>query len=499
MTTRVAWILLFAASIVTACSYSLPNVIEANICGNGATEGDEQGDDGNDIEGDACDSNCTIPTCGNGILSAGEECDDGNAMTGDLCNATCQVTICGDGKIQPGEECDDNNLDIGDTCDLNCTLPRCGNAVQGTNEVCDDGNVDNGDACNSSCTLKNQSSIFVGTLEVPGIEDGFGELAQLSDRPIMQIHDGTMFITSTNTVRTVDLITREVKTIAGMGGTSGYFDDLTGAAARFGDLEGIATDGTTLWVSDPDNHVLRAISLMDPAHPVTTVAGTYAPWNVVLESKEGKGLAAQFDDLRGLVYYDGLLYMLDNAASILQTFDPMSAEVKTVAGSAYKPGFADGKGANAQFIGPRLLTSNGNGLLYISDFDGNRIRVFDTATQEVTTLAGSGDCNELGGIGTSAQLYGPRGIATDGSNVYFTQPLPNTIRQVVVATKQVTTLSGTAQDCTAACNCTLGVGGYAEGIGKAAVWNAPWGIAFDPSSKSLFVSDSENFVIRRIQ
>ena len=66
MTTRVAWILVFTASIVTACGYSLPKVNESDICGNGATEAEEQCDDGNAIDGDACDSNCTTPACGNG-------------------------------------------------------------------------------------------------------------------------------------------------------------------------------------------------------------------------------------------------------------------------------------------------------------------------------------------------------------------------------------------------------------------------------------------------
>ena len=499
MTKRVAWILVSTASILTACGYTLPSVNEADICGNGAPEKEEQCDDGNDVDGDDCDSNCTTPKCGNGIKTAGEECDDGNAKNGDECNALCQVTICADGQMQPGEECDDGNKNTGDSCDSNCTLPRCGNAVQGPNEVCDDGNVDNGDACNSSCTLRNQTSIFIGTVGTAGHADGLGTEAQLSDTSFMLIHKGTMFITGANTVRSVDLASQQVTTIAGLGGTAGYVNNTNGAIARFGLLEGLATDGTTLWVSDRDNHVLRSISLTSP-FAVDTVAGLYAAPGTIVTSKDGIGLSAQFDTLRGIHYYGGLVYLLDSNAAILQTFNPATAEVKTVAGFPYDHALVDGIGATARFVSPRLMTSTESGILYITDTDGRSIRAFNTATAELTTVAGSGQCSYVDGIGISAGLSRPRGVATDGQNVYFTEPDTNTIRQIVLDTKQVSTLSGTPMDCAASCMCTVGVGGgYLEDVGRKAQWNNPWDIAFDRGSKALFVSDAGNFVIRRIQ
>ncbi len=67
------------------------NVCVTHICGNSALEAEEYCDDGNNIDGDGCDSNCTATTCGNGIQSLGEECDDGNNNDGDGCSANCQV------------------------------------------------------------------------------------------------------------------------------------------------------------------------------------------------------------------------------------------------------------------------------------------------------------------------------------------------------------------------------------------------------------------------
>ncbi len=58
-------------------------------------------------------------TCGNGVLEPGEECDDGNNSDGDGCNSTCKP-VCGDGFKVGKEECDDkNNVDT-DACSNQC-------------------------------------------------------------------------------------------------------------------------------------------------------------------------------------------------------------------------------------------------------------------------------------------------------------------------------------------------------------------------------------------
>jgi cysteine-rich repeat protein len=46
------------------------------MCGDGARCPQEQCDDGNSVDADGCDKNCTVTGCGNGIVTAGEECDD---------------------------------------------------------------------------------------------------------------------------------------------------------------------------------------------------------------------------------------------------------------------------------------------------------------------------------------------------------------------------------------------------------------------------------------
>jgi cysteine-rich repeat protein len=63
----------------------------------------------------------SAPACGDTIVQLGEECDDGNLINGDGCEDDCTVTpVCGDGSIQLGEECDDGGTVNGDGCDSTC-------------------------------------------------------------------------------------------------------------------------------------------------------------------------------------------------------------------------------------------------------------------------------------------------------------------------------------------------------------------------------------------
>src|SRR6185369_7541577 len=63
-----------------------------------------------------------------------------------------------------------------------------------------------------------------------------------------------------------------ITTIAGSAGASGSFDDPVGTKARFNVLNGITTDGASLYVTD-SNNTIRRIALSG-TFPVTTLAGT---------------------------------------------------------------------------------------------------------------------------------------------------------------------------------------------------------------------------------
>ena len=67
------------------------------LCANGSLDERESCDDGNQVDGDGCSSDCrSTEVCGNGIVdhTVGEVCDDGNIEPGDQC--------CGDCRSCPG-------------------------------------------------------------------------------------------------------------------------------------------------------------------------------------------------------------------------------------------------------------------------------------------------------------------------------------------------------------------------------------------------------------
>jgi IPT/TIG domain len=109
--------------------------------------------------------------------------------------------------------------------------------------------------------------------------------------------------------------------------------------------------------------------------------------------------------------------------------------------------------------------------------------------QEVSTLAG-GAFGLANGKGRQAQfetLSGiTGGVTIGGTTLYVTDKQANTVR-AVTADGTVTLLAGSP----------TGQAGYQDGIGAAALFNAPCGIATD-GNNNLFVADSGNFRIRMI-
>jgi cysteine-rich repeat protein len=88
---------------------------------NGGEECDDgNGTDGDGCDNDCFAT--PPPTCGDGTVSTGETCDPPGSPAGgngNDCRQDC--TVCGDGIPNGGEECDDGNGIDGDGCENDCT------------------------------------------------------------------------------------------------------------------------------------------------------------------------------------------------------------------------------------------------------------------------------------------------------------------------------------------------------------------------------------------
>src|SRR5689334_8923509 len=98
---------------------------------------------------------------------------------------TCKpVDKCGNGKLDEGEACDDGNRIDDDGCNSNCTLPGCGDGLVTKGEVCDDWNKDDCGTCNARCDSFMQLEPARGVIvlrSIGTVADFRGESIQMSD------------------------------------------------------------------------------------------------------------------------------------------------------------------------------------------------------------------------------------------------------------------------------------------------------------------------------
>ena len=142
--------------------------------------------------------------------------------------------------------------------------------------------------------------------------------------------------------------------------------------------------------------------------------------------------------------------------------------------------------AGSNLSGSTFIAADGAGNLYTADTKIRKI----SPDGVVTVLAGNEAAIESGvsidGVGSAAQFDDPQGIAVDqAGNVYIADALDNTVRKIT-PTGVVTTLAGLA-----------GKAGSADGLGSAARFNRPMGVAVDEAG-NIYVADSHNYTIRKV-
>lgn len=323
---------------------------------------------------------------------------------------------------------------------------------------------------------------FAGTATLTGTADGTGSVARFNFPAGLAVDAaGNVYVADhgSSTIRKINS-GGVVTTFAGSGGVSGSVDG-TLAAARFDHPTALSIDAAgDIYVIDTSNQTVRKISISGGV--VSTLAGSAG----LIGKVDGSGGTARFFYPFGIaVTASGTVYVADTGNHSIRTVTA-GGSVSTLAGAVGVSGVADGVGGEALFAYPAGLAVDANGTVYVADHNNHTVRKI-TAAGAVTTLAGSaGISGSADGQGSAARFNGLTGVAVDGSgNVYVADAGNSTIRKIT-AGGTVTTLAGTA-----------GVAGSADGIGTAARFNAPQGLAVD-STGNVFVADTNNSMIRKI-
>jgi sugar lactone lactonase YvrE len=323
---------------------------------------------------------------------------------------------------------------------------------------------------------------LAGAALLSGTADGTGVAARFN-RPNGLVTDGAgnLYIADmgNHTIRKIVIATGAVTTVAGTAGAAGS-TDATGAAARFNNPHGLAWDGAgALYVADAGNLTIRKVVVASGV--VTTLAGTAG----MRGSVNGTGAAALFSSPHELAFHNGNLFVGDTRNSAVRQIVVASGVVTTLAGNSGGSGYVDGVGGAARFNRPRGIVADGAGTLYVADSDNNRLRIVAEGNGAVSTLAGS-TYGTADGAGAGASFAGPMALAVDGAgNLYCADGRGHTIRKVVLAGAVVSTIAGAA-----------GGDGLRDGAGAAALFTRPHGIAVDGAT--VYVADKQNNVVRKI-
>lgn len=269
-----------------------------------------------------------------------------------------------------------------------------------------------------------------------------------------------------------------VTTLAGTAGVSGSVD-ATGPAASFAVPRGIALGpGGVVYVADTFNSTVRTV---DTFGRVRTFAGTATATGTT----DANGTSARFNYPRGIaVKADGTVFVADTDSHTVRLITP-TGDVSTLAGSPGVSGSADGTGTAARFNMPSGIAVDAAGNVFVADTNNHTIRKV-TPGGVVSTVAGLAGENGSADGTSSARFDTPRSVAVDAAgNLYVADFVNNTIRKITPA-GVVSTLAG-----------QHGAVGTADGVGAAARFRQPSGIAVDAAG-FLYVADTYNYTVRRV-
>jgi uncharacterized protein (TIGR03437 family) len=342
---------------------------------------------------------------------------------------------------------------------------------------------------------------------------------------------GRLYISDINNerIRVVSVSDGTITTAAG-GNPATYFGD-GGPAINAGlwSPQGLAVDGGgNIYFADTNNNCVRKIA----GGIITTVAGTGVAG---FSGDGGPATAAQLNSPHFVaVDAAGTLYIADTfnnkirrvSGGTIQTvpatglifpnqlaIDPagnlyvadrgnnrvvkLSGNVMTVVAGSGIAGFSgDGGPATAAMLsGPRGVTLDAAGNLFIADSDNNRIRVVSNGI--IRTIAGTGSAGFSGdgGPATAATLSLPWAVIVDAKgNLLISDYNSHRIRKI--SNGNISTVAGSA---VSACQSSVACNGYSGDGGAAtdAALGNSYGIALDAAG-NLYISDSASNRIREV-
>ena len=365
---------------------------------------------------------------------------------------------------------------------------------------------------------------FAGNGTVGFGGDGGSATSSLLNRPTGVAVDGSgnVYIADTRNhrVRKVDS-SGTITTFAGTGTVGFGGDGGSATSSLLNRPTGVAVDGSgNVYIADQWNHRIRKVNSSGTISTILATPAIHQPLGVAVDVS-GNVYVAEFSRVLKIdaltngvstlasagsygfaldgvpatstqlsipsgvaVDVSGNVYIADDMSYRVLKVDT-SGTIRAFAGTGTQGFAGDGGSATSSLLNyPTGVAVDGSGNVYIAD--RAFIRKVDSSGI-ITTFAGGGSGLGDGGSATSAMLYGPRGVAVDGSgNVYIADRLNNRVRKVD-SSGTITTFAG---------NGAYGFGGDGSSA-TSAMLRSPDAVAVDGSG-NVYIADTGNHRIRKV-
>jgi len=179
---------------------------------------------------------------------------------------------------------------------------------------------------------------------------------------------------------------------------------------------------------------------------ITTIAGT----GLVGTAMDGASATSAINNPFGLVIGpDGALYWADFGSNRVLRLDLDTKRITVIAGKGTKGHSGDGAPAKtAELSAPHEVRFDSKGNIFVAERDSHVVRYIDMQSGLISTAAGTGVSGYSGdgGPASQAQLAQPHSIALDrADNVYICDIMNNRVRRIDSKTGTITTFAGTGE------------------------------------------------------